>query len=141
MQNSARGSVEGKGTWKGGALSQSLPLLAHSSYHSKGPGLMSKATTGTSALKGISAEKLLARKGLGVKFWAAYLLKGMGMLLLGYTHSSHSKKSTASLCLGCPSVGQRSSEQRPSKAVLSLGHDNVEGVEPGKTSAKQNLRP
>lgn len=88
MQNGARGSVEGKGTWKGGALSQSLPLLAHSSYHSKGPGLMSKATTGTSALKGISAEKLLARKGLGVEFWAAYLLKGMGMLLLGCTHSS-----------------------------------------------------
>lgn len=31
---------------------------------------MSEATTGRSALKGISAEKLLAEKDLGVKFWA-----------------------------------------------------------------------
>lgn len=81
MQDGARQSVEEKGTWKGAALS--LSLLAHSSYHSNGPGLMSQATTGTSALKCISGEKLLARKGLGVKFWAAYLLKCMEMWLLG----------------------------------------------------------
>lgn len=47
-------------------------------------------------------------------------------------------KSTAS-CPGCLSLEQRSSEQRLSKAVLSLGDENVEGV--GNTSAKQNLRP
>lgn len=53
---------------KGGALS--LSLLADSSHHSNGPGLMTEATTGRSALKGISAEELLAGKDLGVKFWA-----------------------------------------------------------------------
>lgn len=51
-------------------MSPCLSLLAHACHHSNGPGLMSEATTGGPALKGISAEGLLARKASGEKFWA-----------------------------------------------------------------------